>query len=119
MSLYEPAFIILLGGAAALLWRWIHPPERLVVARRGILDRRLGLGWILWAEIEGAYRMNGSETDGVRLRVRLSDRLASRLGPSRRRAGGRWLEVPLRLDGTGVSGVELLQRIQRHGCCRA
>jgi hypothetical protein len=105
--------------AVALLWRWMVPRTNLVISTRGILDRRLGVGWIRWDEIEGAYRMQDGNTDGVRLRVRVTDRLARRL----RRCCGRpvqgRVEVPLELDGTSVSGVEILQSILRYGGCEA
>jgi len=119
MGLLETASIVTGTLAALALWRWLVPRTNLVIGARGILDRRLGVGWILWDEIEGAYPMQAGGRDGVRLRVRVTDRLSQRL----RRLCGRpvsgRVEVPLELDGTTVSGVELLQSILSHGGCNA
>ena len=105
-------------GAAAAGGLLLHPPSRLAVGPRGLLDRHSGLGWIPWDEIEGAYRPSGTRTDAVRLRVRVTERLARvllRRRPELAPAAGRprTIELDLELAGTELTPVELLRRILR------
>jgi len=115
MGPFVLASIVTTVLAIALVWRWLVLRRHLVINARGILDRRLGLGWILWEEIEGAYPMRRGTKDGLCLQVRVTDRLARN---SDRICGkpvhGR-IEVPLDLDGASMSGVEVLQCLVRHG----
>jgi len=106
---------ILIGAAFALvvtLWFLLYPRPRLQLTERGFLDRELGLGWIAWEEIEGAYTPNVRDSEGLRLRVRPGARLLRRL--RRRRASvvsdGAY-ELRLDLSDTAVSPVELLQEV--------
>ncbi len=115
MDLFEVTLVAIGLSAALLLWRLLRPPGHFIIGKRGILDRDLGLGWILWDEIEGAYRTHHG--DAVCLRVRVSDRLAPRL----RRSGHATVahgsvEIPLALEGSSISEVQVLQEILRHGC---
>jgi hypothetical protein len=69
---------VLIGAAFALvvvLWVVLYPRPRLQLNERGFLDRDLGLGWIGWDEIEGAYPPNVQDAEGLRLRVRPGARL--------------------------------------------
>lgn len=107
-------------GAIVLLWRSLNPPPPLVISERGILDRRLRLGWIHWNEIEGAYLPKPEDPDGVTLRLKVGPRLARRV---RRPRSGVTLdpdrpdtaEVQLDLPGTQLSSVGVLQQILAHG----
>jgi len=109
---------IAVGAGAIALWRAARRPLRLLVNERGILDRRLRVGWIHWDEIEGAYGPTAHDRDGLRLRVRASERLRRRLGRRRPRSAGSIADsaVDLRLDlsGSSISPVELLQEILVH-----
>lgn len=107
---------ILIGIAfllVAALWVVLYPRPRLQLTERGFLDRELGLGWIGWNEIEGAYTPSVGDSLGLRLRVRPGAKLLRRL--SRRKdssatADGTF-EVRLDLSETDVSPVELLQEV--------
>jgi hypothetical protein len=105
------ALLLVLSGAIVVLAYWlVRSRPRLVVTDRGILDRSLGLGWICWDEIEGAYRSR----PGVSLRLRPETRAARRLGRRRDPAAGP-LTVRVDLDGTNVTPVELLQAVVARG----
>jgi len=106
----------LIGAVAGLLligWLIHRPPLRLHVTERGILDRRLRLGWIHWDEIEGAYEPSLRDRDSLRLRLRATRRLRRKL---RRRAtevapGSKSVDVRVDLSGSDITPVELLQHI--------
>jgi hypothetical protein len=104
-------------GLATLVWRLLHPNRQLVVGERGILQH--GLGWIPWDEIEGAYPPSVEEADTMRIRLRLTDRLARVLRSRKRLTENSPVEdsVEVRLDLTGseVNAIELLQEILAHG----
>ena len=117
MGLPDVLVLAIGAGAAWLMWRLVHPRARLVIGDRGILDRSSGLGWIHWDEIEGAYRTRSDRDESVLLRVRCSERLARRLQARRSVGCTSSFEVPLALEGTSVSGVEVLQQILSR--CRA
>ena len=104
-------------GLTLLVWRLVHRGPGLVVGERGILQR--GLGWIPWDEIEGAYPPSIDEGDTLRLRLRLTDRLA-RVLRSRKRLDVNGpaedsVEVRLDLAHSEINAVELLQEILAHG----
>jgi hypothetical protein len=106
---------ILIGAAFAIvvaLWVVLYPRPRLQLTERGFLDRELGLGWIGWEEIEGAYTPSVEDTDGLRLRVRPGARLLRKL---RRRddsvAESGAYELRLDLSDASISPVELLQEV--------
>jgi len=103
---------------AILLWRLSHRTPRLFVGERGIRQRGQGWGWIPWDEIEGAYPPTVGETDSLRVRLRVTERLARIL-----RKRGRMdehspleerLEIRLDLAHSDVSAVELLHEILAH-----
>jgi hypothetical protein len=112
---------ILVAAAAACMvwlgWRLARRPRRVVVHDRGILDRDLGLGWISWDEIEGAWQPSLRDQQALHLKLRPGDRLARRLrrgGSSVREPGPRdesAVELRLDLTGTGLSPLELLREI--------
>jgi hypothetical protein len=115
-------FAIPIGAAgvalAILLWRLSHRTPRLVVGERGIRQRGQGWGWIPWEEIEGAYPPTVGETDILRLRLRVTERLA-RILRKRRRMDEHApledrLEIRLDLADSDVNAVELLQEILAH-----
>jgi hypothetical protein len=103
---------------AILLWFLSHRTPRLVVGDRGIRQRGQGWGWIPWEEIEGAYPPTAGETDILRLRLRVTERLA-RILRKRRRMDEHApledrLEIRLDLADSDVNAVELLQEILAH-----
>jgi len=118
MSLWHAIPIAAGLGLLILLWRLLNPSPRLVVGERGILQRGLGWGWIRWDEIEGAYPPNLREADTLRLRLRVSERLARILRRRRRLAADTpvedSLELRLSLAGSEYNAVELLQEIMAH-----
>ncbi len=106
---------ILIGAAFAIivaLWVVLYPRPRLQLTERGFLDRELGLGWIGWDEIEGAYTPSVEDSDGLRLRVRPGARLLRklrRLDDTVAQNGA--YELRLDLSDASVSPVELLQEV--------
>ena len=116
MDLFGGAMIVLAFGAILLLWRTLNPPPHLEVTERGILDRRLGLGWIAWDEIEGAYPPGLRDRDTLRIRLNTGPRLGRRIrrrfpnierDPSQPNS----VELELHLADTEVDAVEILQQI--------
>ena len=102
----------------ALLWRLVNPPPRLEIDERGILQRDLGWGWIPWEEIEGAYPPTANETDTMRLRLTVTERLARILRKRRRLPRETPVEdsVEVRLDlaGSELNAIDVLQEILSH-----
>ena len=120
MGLYEVMLALVAIGLLAVGWRLLLPSRQLVVDDRGILDRRLRLGWIRWDEIEGAYQPSAQDNQRLRLRLRRSERLERRLLRQRRPAVASGLDpdsldVQVNLAGTGMAPAELLQIIVAHG----
>jgi hypothetical protein len=110
---------LLIVGIVLLSWHLLDPALRIAVSEKGIRDRTLGLGWIRWDEIEGAYQPTAHDRDGLRLRLRLTRRLARRL---HRRSPdldgevvGNSLDVRIDLTGADLSPAEVLQEILAHG----
>lgn len=113
----------ILGTLALLIWAWkaVHQAPRLEIGERGILDRTLGLGWIRWDEIEGAYQRRSLDQDRVFIRLRLSRRIRHKLDgltwrPSASPANS--FDVQLDLSGTEVTPVDIVQEIMAHGAPR-
>jgi len=105
------ALLLVVSGAIAILASWlVRSRPRLVVTDRGILDRSLGVGWICWDEIEGAYQSR----PGVSLRLRPETRAARRLR-RRSKAASEALTVRVDLSGTDVTPVELLHAVVARG----
>ena len=112
MTLAYALMIVAAVGLLARGWRRLRPVPRLKISERGLRARDLGWGWILWDEIEGAYPPGVDQGETLRLRVRVTPRLAAAM----RRRGHPppredTVEIRLDLAGTGLSAVELLQRI--------
>ena len=107
---------MLIGAVAGLLligWLIHRPSLRLHISERGILDRRLRLGWIHWDEIEGAYEPSLQDRDSLRLRLRATRRLRRKL---RARAtefapDSKSVDISLDLAGSDITPVGLLQHI--------
>jgi hypothetical protein len=110
--------LLMIGGAIAIAVSWlVRGRPRLLVTDRGILDRSLGVGWICWDEIEGAYQARtGGEPrpPSVSLRLRPGARAARRLRRARPQAPDA-LMVRVDLTGSEVSTVELLQAVVARG----
>lgn len=117
MSFWWSVPLIVAGIAlGVLVWRAAHPRHEVIVGDRGILQRDLGLGWIPWDEIEGAYPPTAAESDTLRLRLRLTRRLARvlrkrRIAHDRDRESS--VEVRLDLAESDLSAVELLYEIHQ------
>jgi hypothetical protein len=95
---------------------WIRACRRVEIGERGILDPRLGLGWIPWDEIEGAYPESCGRADRVRLRLRVTERLArllSRRSRCARRLGPLQdhVEVELDLSRSDPSAIDVVLSI--------
>ena len=113
----------ILGTLALLTWTWktVHQAPRLEIGERGILDRTLGLGWIRWDEIEGAYQRRSLDQDRVFIRLRLSRRIRRRLEDLKRRPVAspvHAFDIQLDLSGTDVTPVDIVQEIMAHGTSR-
>jgi hypothetical protein len=112
MNWIQAVTIVMGAGLALIAWRLLRPPLRLLVTERGILDRRLRLGWIHWDEIEGAYQPTARDGEALRLRLRVTERSGRTLWRRRAaRRGARSMDVRLDLSGSGFTAVELLQQI--------
>ena len=108
------AGVILLVAVGIRLFR---PAPRIEIGDRGILDRSLGLGWIRWEEIEGAYQRRSQEHDAVFLRLRATERLLRKLRRADRDGAtelGQVFDLRLDMSDTEVSSVELVQEIMAH-----
>lgn len=115
----------IMGTLALLIWTWrtVHQSPRLEIGERGILDRTLGLGWIRWEEIEGAYQRRSLDQDSVFIRLRLSRRIRRRLAGLKKKKSAASeptdsLDVRLDLTGTEVTPVDIVQEIMAHGNTR-
>lgn len=114
----------ILGTLALMTWTWrtVHQAPRLEIGERGILDRTLGLGWIRWEEIEGAYQRRSIDQDSVFIRLHLSRRIRRRLDALKRKPAASSpsdsLDVRLDLTGTDVTPVDIVQEIMAHGSAR-
>jgi hypothetical protein len=95
-------------GLAVFFWRSLNPAPQLQITDRGILDRRLSIGWLPWDSIEGAYRPRRPDGNRVLLRVRVDDRLG-RAASAEKTPG--LLELALDLSGTPYSEMDVLQEI--------
>lgn len=118
------AAVGILGTLVLLTWTWktVQQSHRLEIGERGILDRTLGLGWIRWDEIEGAYQRRSLDQDSVFIRLRLSRRIRRRLDGLKRRSAALpsdSLDIRLDLTGTDVTPVDIVQEIMAHGCARS
>jgi hypothetical protein len=113
MSWMQAGSIAAVAGLLLIGWLIHRPSLRLHITERGILDRRLRLGWIHWDEIEGAYEPTLKDRDSLRLRLRATGRLRRKLGrlATEVAPGSRSVDVSLDLSGSGITPVELLQRI--------
>ena len=80
-----------------------------MIGERGILDRSLGIGWIRWDEIDGAYQRRQHDQDSLYIKLRSGARSLMRLKRRRESEGSGDLRLDLR--GTSLSAVELLQEI--------
>jgi hypothetical protein len=106
--------LMVLGGAglaALLVLRVFYPPPEVEVGEKGILDRRLRLGWIRWDEIEGAYQPSSSDGHGLHLKLKLTERLLRRLRRRTPEPGRNSLEIRLDLSRSDLSPTELLHEI--------
>ena len=112
MTPIETALIAAAFVIVAMLWVVLYPRPRLQLTERGFLDRELGLGWIRWDEIEGAYPPNVRDVEGLRLRVRPGARLLRRLRRTKATAASNGAyELRLDLSDTDITPVELLQEV--------
>lgn len=116
MSWTQTLWIIAALGLLWVGWRLHRPPLRLHISERGILDRRLRLGWIPWDEVEGAYGPSLDDRDSLRLRLRATHRLRRRLRRLAREIAPDSTSVDVRLDlsGSDFNAVELLQFVLMH-----
>lgn len=114
MTWTQAVLLAFIAGLALVSWRLARPRLGLLVTDRGILDRRLRLGWIHWDEIEGAYEPSARDRDSLRLRLRVSERLGRKLRRRARRVaapGAELMDVRLDLSGSDIGPLELLQEI--------
>jgi len=109
MNLIDISVLTAAAGLSLVIWRLLNPPARIEVAERGILDRSLGVGWIQWDEIEGAYRPR--DPDRLCLRVHVSERLSRKLQRRGAAVHPESIELCLDLAGTRFSELEILQQI--------
>ena len=95
-------------GLAVFFWRTLNPAPQLAITDRGIFDRRLGLGWLDWNSIEGAYRPRTPTGNRVVLRVRVDERIGSAIS---KEGPVVLVELPLDLTGSSYSEVDVLQEV--------
>ena len=100
--------LTLASGLTLFFWRSLNPTPLLQITDRGILDRRLPMGWLDWDSIEGAYRPRRPDGNRVLLRVRV-DRGVGRAASAETPSG--LLELALDLSGTRYSEMDVLREI--------
>ena len=110
MELSQALLVAVAAGLLFAGFRALRSRLHLLVTERGILDRRLRLGWIHWDEIEGAYPPTARDGDVLRVRLRLRRRRSRGLAVPE---SGR--DVRLDLSGSRITAIELLQAILSHG----
>lgn len=108
------------GLLAAAWWRRRARRSRVSCGDRGLFVRELGLGWIPWEEIEGAFPPTRRAPDALFLRLRVGESLAGKLRGKASRRGreprpGETFDVRVELAGAAMSPVELLQAILFQG----
>ena len=101
-----------LVGLAVLV---LLPAPRVTFGDRGILDRSLGLGWVHWDEIDGAWMRREDRGEHLVLRVRVSPRLLPRLRRRSHVLGGaaapETVDLHVDLAGTGIASVDIVREI--------
>ncbi|EEF59692.1 STM3941 family protein [Pedosphaera parvula] len=58
------------GGIPIFTWQLLDRRPRLIINDEGIFDRTLRIGWIPWAEIEGAYKKSIASQDFICLKLK-------------------------------------------------
>jgi hypothetical protein len=94
-------------GAFVILVRAIDPRPRLIIDHDGIYDRFLGVGHILWQDIDGAYLRSIHGCDFVCLVVRDPSEYINRLPPMRRKLNKANLAIGFTELNVGVAGLKL------------
>jgi hypothetical protein len=102
-----------------LVWQVLDFRPRLTIDEEGIADRTLGVGKILWSDVEGAFIRSIEGNDFICLIVRDPEVYLERMGPIRRRiARANWVlgftELNLNLGGVTVRTEAVLDLIHRH-----
>jgi hypothetical protein len=110
-------------GTIVLLVQVVDPRPRLLIDEEGVFDRTLGVGPILWSDIEGAYVVSVHGLDFICLVVRDPSVYLEKLSPLRRKLASAncalgFMELNLNLAGLKMSTQDLLrligERIEEH-----
>jgi hypothetical protein len=104
------------AGAVVTLVKLLDPRPRLVIDADGLLDRTLGVGRILWSDIERAYLRSVEGFDFICLVVRDPSVYLDKLSPVRRKLAGANLalgftQLNLSLAGLKARPEDLLRLI--------
>lgn len=122
-SLMGWAGVVFFGGCALIAcWMLIDTRPRLVIDRRGIWDRTLGVGFIPWEDVQGAYLQSISGNDFICLELHDPNRYRSRLSRVRRAMSSAnealgFSDFSINLCGIAARTEEVFELVLK--CCEA
>jgi hypothetical protein len=107
------------SGIPIFVWQLADSRPRLVVDERGVLDRTLGVGLIVWGDIEAAYVRSINGNDFICLELRNREQYWRKLSKVKRAmaAANRSLgftDFNLNLSGVDVNTDELFELVMKH-----
>jgi hypothetical protein len=106
-------------GPVVFLWKLLDRRPRVVIDEYGIFDRMLGVGWITWPDIDGAYVSAVNGVEFICLRVRKPSSYLGKLSWVRRKLAGAnrvlgFTEFNVSVTGTSANTGEVFQLVERY-----
>lgn len=107
------------SGIPIFIWQIVDSRPRLMIDDEGVTDRTLGVGRILWSDIQGAYVMSISGNDFICLDLKEPEKYWQKLSKVKRAmaSANRKLgatEFNLNLSGVTASTEEIFELIMKH-----